>query len=275
MTSVMSIPPLLICSAYSDLSMTLRMADGPVANLPPGLDAYAGYVDNSGIGITWPEVQQIPAANHLSISVWGNPAMCADIEAGAMSSWAGYDYGYCSVSAVNSLIARFGRPRKLWTAHYDPSFGAHICSPICWPGLVTTADGTQWTDHGSWDESLLADDFFGTPTPPTPPPVKGTTDVSSRFKRLTDGTAIAVEITPIGQVWVKNAAPNTFLQTAKNQEIPGVSAIPGTLDMELTAGGTGAEGVWQNAPDGAMTYFEINGTLNLDGTVVVGRNNVP
>jgi hypothetical protein len=42
--------------------------------------------------------------------------------------------------------------------------GAHICDPTCWPGLVTTADGTQWIDHdGAWDESLLADDFFGPP----------------------------------------------------------------------------------------------------------------
>lgn len=152
--------------------MTLRMADGPVANLPPGLDAYAGYVNVSGIGVTFPQVEaKFPNAHHLSITTDGHPAMCADVESGAMSDWTGYTVGYCSVSMVNTLVARFGRPRKLWTAHYDGSIGAHICSPRCWPGLVTTADGTQWIDHnGQWDESLLADNFFDfLPAPPTPP----------------------------------------------------------------------------------------------------------
>lgn len=147
--------------------MTLRMADGPVANLPAGMDAYAGYSDESGIGVTWPEVEKLAAKYHLSISVHGQaPAMCGDVENGALSSWVGYDYGYCAVSNVNDMIAKYGRPRKLWTAHYDPSIGSHICSSACWPGLVTTADGTQWTDHNNvWDESLLSDDFFGTPDP--------------------------------------------------------------------------------------------------------------
>lgn len=147
--------------------MTLRMGDGPPANIPPGLDAVAGYVNKSGIGITYPQVvAKFPNAHHLSITTNGSPAMCADVENGAMSSWAGYRYGYCSVARVNALIAQFGRPEKLWTAHYDPAIGAHICSPACWPGLVTTADGTQWVDHGGWDESLLDDNFFG-PVPPT------------------------------------------------------------------------------------------------------------
>lgn len=141
--------------------MTLRMGDGPVANLPAGMDAYGGYVNRSGIGITYPGVvEKFPLAKHLSFTTDGAPADCADVEKGAMSSWAFYTYGYCSVSNVNDLVARYGRPKKLLTAHQDPKFGAHICSPHCWPGLVTTADGTQWIDHGGWDESLLADDFF-------------------------------------------------------------------------------------------------------------------
>jgi len=153
--------------------MTLRMADGPVANLPTGMDAYAGYTDLSGIGITYPAVvARFPNARHLSISVHGSAAMCADVESGAMSNWAGYKYGYCSVSNVNAMIAKYGRPQKLWTSHYDPAIGPHICSPACWPGLVTTADGTQWGDHGGWDESLLADDFFG----PVVPPITSFTD---------------------------------------------------------------------------------------------------
>ena len=145
---------------------TLRMGDGPLGNIPPGLDALAGYVNVSGIGATWPTIQAMPARYHLSITTNGSPADCADVESGAMSSWAGYTVGYCAVSRVNALVAAYGRPRKLWTAHRDPTIGAHICSPACWAGLVTTADGTQWTDHGgAWDESLLRDDFFDYQTP--------------------------------------------------------------------------------------------------------------
>lgn len=148
------------------------MGDGPVANLPPGLGAYAGYVNRSGIGVTWPEVEALAAqqgAEALSITTDGSPARVADVESGAMSDWTGYDVGYCAVSDVNRLVAAFGRPRKLWTAHRDPRLGRHICSPLCWPGLVTSADGTQWADHGGWDESVLLDDFFDLAPAPAPP----------------------------------------------------------------------------------------------------------
>lgn len=144
--------------------MPLNMADGPVANLPPGMDAYGGYVNKSGIGITFPEVEAYAKTQNaiaFSITTDGEQAQCADVERGAMSNWMGYDWGYCAVSSVNGLIALYGRPPKLWTAHYDPKIGRHICSPKCWPGLVTTADGTQWTNHGGpWDESVLSDNFF-------------------------------------------------------------------------------------------------------------------
>lgn len=150
--------------------MTLRMGDGPVDNIPAGLDAYAGYVNRSGIGVTFPPlVAKYPNALHLSITTDGIAAMCADVESGAMSHWSGYTYGYCAVSNANNMIREYGRPRKLWLAHYDPHIGAHICSPECWSGLITTADGTQWTDHGNvWDESLLADNFFELQPNPSP-----------------------------------------------------------------------------------------------------------
>ncbi len=140
--------------------MTLRMADGPVANLPAGFDAYAGYVDTSGIGVTFPGVvAHFPDARHLSISAHGAPAQCADLENGAMSDWTGYPVGYCAVSAVMANVAAHGRPEKLWTAHYTET--PHLCGPMTckWPGLTIAADGTQW-HSGVYDESLLADDFF-------------------------------------------------------------------------------------------------------------------
>ena len=106
-------------------------------------------MDKGGIGITFPAVAAAHPGTHLlSIAVHGATAMCGDVENGALSNWEGYGWGYCAVSNVNDMIRRFGRPKKLWTAHYDPKFGSHICSPHCWPGLVTTADGTQWTNHG-------------------------------------------------------------------------------------------------------------------------------
>ncbi len=143
------------------------MGDGPPGNIPPGLDAVAGYVDASGIGVTYPQiVTEFPSSRHLSIAVHGAPAECADVENGAMTSWAGYTVGYCSVSRANSLIATFGRPRKLWTAHYTGV--SHLCGPAC--GLTgTTADATQWTDHGGvWDESACANNFFDFQNPPLP-----------------------------------------------------------------------------------------------------------
>lgn len=146
------------------------MADGPVANMPDGMDAYAGYIDNSGIGVTYPDVvKRWPNAFHLSISIHGNPAMCADVEPGAMSGWQGYEYGYCSVSQANKLIHKFGRPKFLWTAHYTDV--PHLCSPDCWPGLETVADATQFSNHGNvWDESLCSLAFIHAQPQPKPPP---------------------------------------------------------------------------------------------------------
>ena len=203
--------------------MTFRMADGPVANLPPGMDAYAGYVNDSGIGQTYAGVVlKFPDALHLSITTDGDPAMCADVESGAMKSWAGYSWGYCAVSNVNALIEQFGRPKKLWTAHYDAKIGAHICSPACWPGLVTTADGTQWTDNGpaDWDESLLADDFFDLTPQPT---IEG--------DALMDSV-----VAPNGDIVSHYRTPaNHLLEVTRKSGQQGESATTGLEVIDITA----------------------------------------
>lgn len=211
------------------------MADGPPANLPPGLNAYAGYVNRSGIGITWPEVQELAAKEHattFSITTDGAPAQCADVESGAMSDWAGYPYGYCSVSNVNALVERYGRPPKLWTAHLDPRLGKHICSPLCWPGLVTSADGTQWTDHGGkWDESVLADNFFQlapSPLPSLPLPVK---EDSMSIAVLPDGNVV------ISAVGAGSRADNLLVFTLN----PSSPASPGFSVLDVTDGIGGAD----------------------------------
>ena len=175
--------------------MTLRMGDGPVANIPAGLDAVAGYVDEGGIGITFPQVvSRFPAAHHLSVSIHGAPAMCGDVENGALTTWKGYDVGYCSLGTVGNAVRNAGRPRKLWVGHYTDT--AHICTQqACDPTLHLTAlagwhaDGTQWTTHNDvWDESLLADDFFAaSPTPTPAPPAPAHREEPSMFVAVSAG----------------------------------------------------------------------------------------
>jgi len=207
--------------------MTLRMADGPVANLPPGMDAYGGYVNDSGIGETWPGVEAFAAKQHaiaFSFTTNGSPAQCADVEKGAMSEWSGYDWGYCSVSNVNALIKQFGRPKKLLTAHQDPRIGKHICSPLCWPGLVTTADGTQWIDHGGWDESVLRSDFFDLAPAPTPQPLpEGSIEMDSVI--APNGDNIAHYRTPA----------NHLLEVTRKAGQQGEPATTGLEIIDITA----------------------------------------
>lgn len=181
--------------------MTLRMADGPVANLPTGFDAYAGYVDDGGDGITYPDVvKRYPNALHLSISVHRNPADCADVESGAMRSWKGYRVGYCSAGRARTQVSSTGRPEKLWTAHYG--MGAHICGPRTCGTIPWTADGTQWIDHtGKWDESLLRDDFFG-PVPAVQQPTKPEEKDMTTFTLLPDGRATVTGASPSNHLLV-------------------------------------------------------------------------
>lgn len=174
-----------------------------VANLPLGLDAYAGYVDGRYQN-TAAIAQRFPNTPLLTITTSPtshHPADVADLECGdwsiaqapqalAQGCWC----LYTSVSNVGDLLRVVPRSAfKLWTAHYTNT--PHLCSPACTPGLPTTADATQWTDHGgAWDESLLADDFL-------PPwhPKKGTDDMP------------AVVIAPTGKVVVAAASPDNHL----------------------------------------------------------------
>lgn len=166
--------------------MTLRMADSTtVALLPSTFDAYAGYVD--GNFTTWLAVVARFGATGkplLSITVKRGLATCLDVENGDATisqapAWWRFIVStkprpciYTSVANVNALVGAMtssGIPRvayRLWTAHYTAA--PHICSPVCWPGLVTTADGTQWTNtiYGKKvDQSMLADTFFDTTLP--------------------------------------------------------------------------------------------------------------
>lgn len=153
------------------------------ANLPAGLGAYAGY--NAG---RWPNVDVIRAA-HPGVPILeitpelANSGECLDIENGdaipadapryvelraAAGIWRPVLYGSRAVlPAIAGALTLAGLPRsayRLWSAHYGA--GNHICGPHSCGSLVQ-ADGTQWIDHGGWDESAMPDWFFDV-TPPTP-----------------------------------------------------------------------------------------------------------
>jgi len=167
----------------------LRMGDAVnPANLPAGLDAYAGYDDGQ-----WPDFPVI-SAQHPNVPVLDitvvaiNKGTCLDIENGDATidqapDWykkrvaAGVNRPafYTSESNLLALVTALSNAGvsryayRVWSAHYG--VGKHICGPTTC-GSSVAADGTQWIDHGGWDESLLNTSFFsGSPAPnPTPSP---------------------------------------------------------------------------------------------------------
>lgn len=159
--------------------MTLIGGDSTNSNnLPVGLDAYAGYINGRYADFT-AIAERFPSAHLLDITVnWSNVGTVLDIERldatpSQAPVWARERLAagvwcpvlYCSLDLMPTVIsnmANAGIPRssyRIWSAHYTGA--AHIC-----PG----ADGTQWVDHGGWDESLFSNEFFGNvPVPPPPP----------------------------------------------------------------------------------------------------------
>lgn len=166
------------------------------SQLPNDLDAYFGY-DNG----KWADFVAIAQAHKLShlcdITVFAqNTGTAGDFEPGDMEPsqavwyywertaagvWRPVFYGSVDGYMVEILqdlnAANIARSSyRVWTAHYGR--GQHICGPdTCneGAGRMTSADATQWIDHGGWDESLIRMDFFGgnAPNPaPTPDPPK-------------------------------------------------------------------------------------------------------
>jgi hypothetical protein len=173
--------------------VTLRMFDAvDLTQIPPGADAYAGYVD--GAWITAPALRaRFPGAHILSIAVFPeDDADCLDVEPGDATPqqapvWVRRQQSrgimrpvlYCSASVVNEVLgnlaaAGIGRSEvRLWSAHYTGISG-HICGPGSCMYIdpagrpVPACDGTQWTSRAlgrNLDESVLCDDFFGAPAP--------------------------------------------------------------------------------------------------------------
>lgn len=180
------------------------------AQLPAGLDIYWGYPDGR-----WDDYQRIAQMEGGRAVVMSTVVTAADdgeeldIENGdatdgqAPQWWArqrargvarpGF---YRQVSGVASLMIALGVakiPRsayRLRTAHYGA--GAHICSPACYRGMPTTADATQWIDHGGWDESLCSPSILDAPpapSSPTPAPLPGRPKEDPLMLLANDGQA--------------------------------------------------------------------------------------
>ncbi len=166
--------------------MTITMYDAipeEFGNIPADPPAVAAYVD--GFGGYSQLASRFPHAHRLSITIHGNTARCADVEAGAMGldqlpGWyhtkadhsQGKPWIYGSASTVPAIINTMqlaGISRSsyfIWSAHWA---GRHICGPhTCG---FPQADGTQYDDHvngRSCDISVLSDDMFLAPPPPRP-----------------------------------------------------------------------------------------------------------
>jgi hypothetical protein len=161
------------------------------SQFPPGGGAYASYVDGhlgDQPNYNW-TVRAFPGARHLSIALFPeDDADAIDVEAGAAGTadipgWYArqvargiarpvvYASAYTMDAGVLPVLSAAGIARasvRLWTAHYD--IGEHICGPASCEALRIAADGTQWTSNAlgrDLDQSLLLEDFFGTPAPPT------------------------------------------------------------------------------------------------------------
>lgn len=174
--------------------MTTVMGDSTnPSDLPSGLGAYAGYDDGH-----WADYLAIkgehPFVPVLEITVFlANQGVVLDIENGDATPPDAPRYVnerttagiwrpvlYMSRDLMPAVVGALNNARipraayRLWSAHYGG--GAHICGPSTCQSPVQ-ADGTQWIDHGGWDESILADGFFPSPNPtpaPGPPPSSGT-----------------------------------------------------------------------------------------------------
>ena len=156
------------------------MADAvSVGGLPAGMDLYAGYDDGR-----YDDAAAIAAAEggktviRITVFPSDNEGDCLDVESGDATpaqapGWVsarrqaghGGPLVYCSESIwaqVQQAFASAGVAQPgYWIAGYPGSVGDAL-----YPGSV----GHQWIDHGSWDESIMADYLPGIDPAPTPPP---------------------------------------------------------------------------------------------------------
>lgn len=227
-----------------------------VGNLPPGADAYLGYVDGR-----WPTfdtlVRTFPHAHLLSIAVFASGvADGCDCEAGDLTpaQVPGWVQGalkrdvhrpvvYASASLLPGVLAGLeaaGIARaavRLLSAHYGA--GEHICGPATCAvrdgsgRVVPACDGTQWRDnaageHGTLiDESVLSADFFTVPPPPARKAVRRPPDlvmVQPDPARVPAGTAWP-GVFLLGDAGLRHVTSQPDLKAYQQAGIPGPVTI--------------------------------------------------
>lgn len=161
--------------------------------LPSGLSLYGSYVDNFG-GF---KALQLKFKNSkaflVSFTIFGNPALCADVETGAMHNsdlphWIdnvaqkdveGHAWVYTSASNLAAAKKAAGNRKVIWfSAHYG--HGPHICGPkTCG---FPQASWTQWDDKGASGQNIDRSVGNYLPTAPKPPePAGGTWSFSGTY----------------------------------------------------------------------------------------------
>lgn len=216
------------------------------ANLPAGGDAYLGYPDGR-----WPDYLAIAAAHGnvpvFALSVFGTVGVGGgvDYEPGDATLLKAAEYisaerayvsrplGYCSWADAPGLVAAVteqGVPRNQWrllVAHWGA--GAHICGPTTCK-LAVQADGTQWLNTPSYDQSEVSADFLhanphpGPTAPPKPVVVPEEDEKMVVLASVTAGSALLSGGTAFPLLSV--AMAQAFL------DVPGVESVPVT-DAQL------------------------------------------
>jgi hypothetical protein len=259
-----------------------------VSQIPAGASAVAGYT--AGM---WPTASQLaaqfPHAHLLTIAISaGHDADCLDIETGdatpaGAAAWYMRQrargitrpclYASASVMAAGVVpgLRRAGIPRtavRLWSAHYTHS--AHICGPSSCGALLDAADGTQWTDRAmgrSLDQSLLAADFFGTPSAPAPAqPAPLTEEDDMPAGMITSAPGVRES-----HSWPAGSVKQVVLYS----DWEGVQAVAPVVDLRIGHTGSPVFDAGTQTFKGNTAMYVIGSTADCDGCAFTRHDSGP
>lgn len=174
---------------------TLVAFDSITAAAMPAGPVHFFYSD--GLYANWPAVSKLwpPSTTHVDVGITvlaaaasaydcepgnGAPQDCPGFWQRSRAAGNRLPIIYCPASWTAEVRAAMAAAKiapdqyLLWSAHYG--IGQHICGSCGYP----PADGTQWVDWGSYDESIMGPRFKAlwfpkpAPKPPVPPKVTPT-----------------------------------------------------------------------------------------------------